>query len=184
MQTLKADLTGKIQPPLRNEVPAGAEVDGADLAGPGFKAMNFVPPYSCINRGFGADSPSLEEAEKVTVSRQLLEFLLRCVLVHVEFDEEQYQTCNPDVAAAIRWSTIKSGREHFVTAGYFEGRSGGVCVDEAWYLVRNPDVAAARAAGKFESAAAQYRLTGASEWRAPNPRLEEDVDRWKSILDR
>jgi hypothetical protein len=144
--------------------------------------MEFVPAYSFIMKHAGADP--LGADDEVTVSRRLLEFLLRCVLDHMEFDEQQYQKCNPDVAAAIKQKKMHSGREHFIKTGYFEGRSGGVRVDEAWYLARNHDVAAAKKAGKFESGAAQYRLSGASEWRVPNPQSEDAIRMWKSVLAR
>jgi len=144
--------------------------------------MEFVPAYGLILKHAGADPKAGNGADQVTVSRQLLEFLLRCVLDHMEFDEQQYQKCNPDVAAAVKQKKMHSGREHFIKTGYFEGRSGGVRVDEAWYLARNPDVAAARKAGKFDSAAAQYRLSGASEWRVPNPQSEDAIRMWKSVL--
>jgi hypothetical protein len=142
--------------------------------------MEFVPAYSFIMKHAGAGPNGGND--EVTVSRQLLEFLLRCVLDHMEFDEQQYQKCNPDVAAAVKQKKMHSGREHFIKTGYFEGRSGGVRVDEAWYLARNPDVAAAKKAGKFESGAAQYRLAGASEWRVPNPQSEDAIRMWKNVL--
>jgi hypothetical protein len=144
--------------------------------------MEFVPAYSFIMKHAGADPTGRNGTDEVTVSRQLLEFLLCCVLDHVDFDEQQYQQANPDVAAAIKQKKMHSGREHFIKTGYFEGRSGGVRVDEAWYLARNPDVAAAKKTGKFVSGAAQYRLAGASEWRVPNPQSEDAIRMWKHVL--
>jgi hypothetical protein len=146
--------------------------------------MEFVPAYSAIMKHAGIDAKAASSTDEVAVSRQLLEFLLRCVLDRMEFDEQQYQKCNPDVAAAIKQKKMHSGREHFIKTGYFEGRSGGVRVDEAWYLARNPDVAAAKKAGKFDSAAAQYRLSGAGEWRVPNQQSEDSIRMWKSVLER
>jgi hypothetical protein len=144
----------------------------------------FGPAYSLVLKHAGVDPQAGKDTNEVTVSRQLLEFLLRCALDRMEFDEQQYQRCNPDVAAAIKLKKMPSGRDHFIKTGYFEGRSGGVRVDESWYLARNPDVAAAKKAGKFESAAAQYRLSGASEWRTPNPQSEDAIRMWKETLAR
>jgi hypothetical protein len=146
--------------------------------------MEFVPAYSFIMKHAGAAATGDDGSDEVTVSRRLLEFLLRCVLDHIDFDEQQYQQANLDVATAIKQKKIHSGREHFIRTGYFEGRSGGVRVDEAWYLARNPDVAAAKKAGKIETAASQYRSGGAREWRVPNQQSEDAVRMWKIVLER
>jgi hypothetical protein len=193
---LAAAVAENLEPVLRSKPFAGNAETGAVLAGsdPGEAGsaepkpihypgeMEFVPAYGLILKHAGVDLQAGNGTDEVTVSRQLLEFLLRCVLDHMEFDEQQYQKCNPDVAAAIKQKKMHSGREHFIKTGYFEGRSGGVRVDEAWYLARNPDVAAAKKAGKFESGAAQYRLSGASEWRTPNPQSEDAIRMWKDTL--
>jgi len=141
----------------------------------------FVPPYKLILKHL---DPGPEGVHDVTVPRRLLDFLLRRLLEHAEFDEMQYLRCNPDVATAIRRKEMQSGREHFIQVGYFEGRAGGTPVQEDWYLARNPDVAAAKRVGKVKSAEMQYRIAGASEWRQPNPRSAIDVDAWKNVLER
>jgi hypothetical protein len=142
----------------------------------------FVPPYDLLLKHL----PGPKEGGRIDnliVPRRLLDFLLRCLLEHVEFDETQYLRCNPDVATAIRKGEMPSGREHFIQAGYFEGRTGAIPVQEDWYLARNPDVAAAKRAKKVESAEMQYRIAGANEWRQPNPRSVKDVNAWRSVLE-
>jgi hypothetical protein len=136
----------------------------------GSEDMKFVPPYDLILKHFVTTPKGSQARNQVTVNREFLEFLLRGLLEHVEFDEMQYLKCNPDVADAVRKKEMQSAREHFLTTGYFEGRIGGVPVQEDWYLARNPDVAAAKRARKVESAEMQYRIAGANEWRQPNPR--------------
>jgi hypothetical protein len=167
---------------------AAAASPGANQAnpsrGPNTAATGFLPPYSFIMKHVGAGPNGGAGTDEVTISRELLEFLLRCVLDHMDFDEQQYQNCNPDVAAAVKRKEMPSGREHFIKSGYFEGRTGGVRVDEAWYLARNQDVAAAKAAGKFVSGAAQYRISGANEWRVPNPQSEDAIRQWRNVLAR
>jgi hypothetical protein len=116
------------------------------------------------------------------VPRKLLDFLFRCLLANVDFDEQQYRKCNPDVAEAIKRKKALSGREHFIKSGYFEGRTGGVPVHETWYLARNPDVAAAKKAGKIASGELQYRMAGAHEWREPNPQSVGAVRMWRDVL--
>ena len=60
-----------------------------------------------------------EDTDEVIVAQQLVHFLIRCLLEHIEFDERQYQKCNPDVADTIRQKKVQSGREHFVSRGKF-----------------------------------------------------------------
>ena len=144
----------------------------------------FVPPYSLILRYLDAGPKGGSRNDEVTISKQFLDFLLRRLLDQIEFDEQQYLKCNPDVADAIRRNKTLSAREHFITVGYFEGRIGGTPVHEAWYLSRNPDVAAAKNARKFESGAMQYHSAGALEWREPDPKSAGLVQAWKAVLER
>jgi hypothetical protein len=148
----------------------------------GSGARMFVPPYSLILQHLIAGRDADAGRDEVVIPRKLLDFLLRCLLDHTDFDEEQYRECNPDVSAAIRENAITSGREHFLNIGYFEGRTGGTSVLETWYLARNPDVAAAKQAGKVPSGEVQYRLAGAQEWREPNPESVNWIRAWKDAL--
>jgi hypothetical protein len=142
-------------------------------------ATIFVPPWNAIIRaGSEADAAGAD----VFVPQKLLRFLLRCLLDQADFDEQQYRTCNPDVAEAIKQKMFVSGRDHFIRTGYFEGRSGGTPVQETWYLARNPDVAAAKQSGKIATGEAQYRLAGAHEWREPNPESVRWIAAWKEVL--
>ena len=111
--------------------------------------IEFVPAYSLImeHTSANAGQKGHDGTERVNISQSLLSFL-RALSSHMEFDEQQYRESNPDVATAIEQNDISSGREHFIKVGYFEGRSGGVPVDEVWYLSRNADVAAAMKAGE------------------------------------
>ena len=128
--------------------------------------------------GRGANSGS------VTISISLLRHLLRLALASTEFDEAVYLKKNPDVAAAIRSGDMAGAQQHFVTAGYFEGRSGvGLDVSEAWYVRSNPDVARAIILGEWTSGEAHYNDRGLFEWRAPNKAAEADMMVWKRVLE-
>lgn len=142
----------------------------------------FVPPYSLIKQHIKTVDDNADGSEQLCVPRHLFEFLLRCLLETADFDEDQYQRCNPDVAEAVQHRTFASGRDHFIQIGYFEDRTGGIPVNERWYLARNPDVAAAKQEKSIESGEAQYRLAGASEWREPNPEATPYVRAWKDAL--
>jgi hypothetical protein len=144
------------------------------------EASVFLPPWDLISRHIVDDGNS---GDDVVVSRKLLRFLIRCLLDHTEFDEQQYRRANPDVAEAIRHRDFASARDHFLNVGYFESRTGATPVQETWYLARNPDVAAAKQSGDLESGEQQYRLAGAQEWREPNPQSVKWIAAWKEVLD-
>jgi hypothetical protein len=48
---------------------------------------------------------------------------LRLFIPHIPFDEAWYCRHYPDVAAAVKCGLITSAHEHFVSYGFFEGRS-------------------------------------------------------------
>ena len=110
----------------------------------------FVPPYHMIEQHIKAVRSANGGADQIVVPRELFQFLLRCALEGCEFDEAQYQRCNPDVAEGVERRVFASGREHFLSKGYFEGRVGAVPVHEAWYLSHSPDVADAKRSGLEE----------------------------------
>jgi hypothetical protein len=142
----------------------------------------FVPLYHMIEQHIKAVRPKNGGVDQVVVPAELFRFLLRCALESCEFDEAQYQRCNRDVADGVERRVHGSGREHFLSKGYFEGRVGAVPVHEAWYLSQSPDVADAKRSGGEESGEAHYRRIGAVEWREPNPACASAVRAWKAIL--
>jgi hypothetical protein len=143
------------------------------------EASVFLPPWEAIASRIIEDGHG---GDDVVIPRRLLRFFVRCLLDQTEFDELQYRKCNPGVAEAIRNREFASGRDHFLSVGYFEGRMGATPVQETWYLARNPDVAAAKQSGKLESGELQYRVAGAREWRAPNPMAVKWLAAWEDLL--
>jgi len=144
----------------------------------------FIPRYELIEPYIEVVGSVNGGHEQMVVPAELFRFLLRCVLEACEFDEAQYQRCNPDVAEGVERRVHGSGREHFLNGGYFEGRVGAVPVHEAWYLAHSPDVADAKRAGLEESGEAHYRRIGAVEWREPNPGCVSALRAWKELLSR
>lgn len=59
------------------------------------------------------------------------------------FNEGFYLSANPDVAAAVAAGGFASGREHYDTYGWREGRDPSALFDAGAYLSANPDVATA-----------------------------------------
>ncbi|MGH8654523.1 MAG: hypothetical protein ACREYE_21180 [Gammaproteobacteria bacterium] len=104
---------------------------------------------------------------------------------HGEFNEAGYLAENPDVANALRSNKVASGKEHYLSAGFFEGRRGALpAVDEAWYRKVNADVAAAIRAGKLSSGGEHFGMIGVEEFRAPSKEYLSDCFTWKVALEK
>ncbi|MBA3891948.1 MAG: hypothetical protein H0X64_15620, partial [Gemmatimonadaceae bacterium] len=83
------------------------------------------------------------------------------------FDEAAYLALNPGVAEAVARGEFASGRSHYETFGFDEGRKP--FFDEAGYLARYPDVAEAVANGGISSALQHYTNHGQFEGREIDP---------------
>jgi hypothetical protein len=118
-------------------------------------------PYS-----FLTSAGSEEDARFIEVNAGRLRKLLTSFLLAVEVDEQWYLASYDDVREAVRAGDMRSGREHYVTAGYFEDRWPRLIeVDEAWYLNAYPDVAEAIRAGKFWTPQHHFQIEGFREGR-------------------
>lgn len=105
----------------------------------------------------------------VEVREELLRRLLAPLLASVEVDEEWYRKFNQDVDDAIRVGKFRSGRDHYIQAGYFEDRlPRPVTIDGTWYLEAYPDVAEAIRHGTFHSVEQHFAVCGFKEGRLPN----------------
>ena len=96
----------------------------------------YVPPYQSLMRNSEKTNASSSGEGCVTIPLELFKMLLQIAVVNSDFNEDTYFKENPDVREAVRRGDIESGHMHFVGFGYFEGRKGGVVVDEPWYLRR------------------------------------------------
>lgn len=103
------------------------------------------------------------------ISESLFDELIRCTLYHaVEVDELYYLTRYTDVAKALKKRKIKSAKEHYVLAGYFESRlPRKIMVDERYYFEQNPDVEVAVKSGELKSAQDHFEIAGYAEGRLP-----------------
>jgi len=89
-------------------------------------------------------------------------------LATMKFDEAWYLSKYPDVKDAVKRGIVQSGREHFVSFGYYEHRMPtAVHVNEKWYLESYPDVAEAIRAGVYKTGQAHFELAGYREGRLP-----------------
>ncbi len=83
------------------------------------------------------------------------------------FDETDYLSDNPDVAAAVQQGQFNYGFEHFVLFGIKEGRTPSDWFDADYYLSQNADVAAAVGRGET-TAIAHFLNLGHRENRDPS----------------
>ncbi|WP_204140681.1 Calx-beta domain-containing protein [Halomicronema sp. CCY15110] len=83
------------------------------------------------------------------------------------FDETDYLSDHPDVAAAVQQGGLRYGFEHFVQFGINEGRSPSDWFDTDYYLAQNADVAAAVSRGET-TAIAHFLNFGHRENRDPS----------------
>lgn len=132
------------------------------------RRVKYVPPFESLRESLrmtvirGKPTPNMSYDDiKRMISR---------LLMMVDVDEEWYLQRNPDIAEAVREGRTRSGREHFVNNGYFEGRQPfPIPVDEDWYLAQNPAVAEAIREGLMQSAQQHFELHGYREGRLPFP---------------
>jgi len=82
------------------------------------------------------------------------------------FNESYYRATYSDVAAAISGGLFRSGFDHFLQFGQFEGRNPSAFFDTAYYLQQNPDVANA-VNGKLLTAFSHFIGAGQKEKRNP-----------------
>jgi glycosyltransferase involved in cell wall biosynthesis len=87
------------------------------------------------------------------------------------WDEEQYLARHADVRTAVKEGVVRSGLEHFLRYGRFEGRPIDVRPVRGWpeqgYLKANPEVAAAISEGIIASGLEHFLRFGQFEGRFP-----------------
>jgi hypothetical protein len=106
------------------------------------KTGNFVPPCRLLLDRLGLTETDLKK-ETVTVSAKYLRVLIQQFARAAPFDPEWYATRYPDVEGAVLAGDVPSLQEHFINAGYFEGRlPHELSFDPIWYHSHYKDIAA------------------------------------------
>jgi hypothetical protein len=143
----------------------------------------YVPPLDSLLRAIGMSRDEFKRSETVSLPTELFKLLLQVAVANSDFNEAGYLTDNPDIADAARSGTVEDLRLHYVSFGYFEGRSGATPeVNERWYLRTYTDVADAVRAGNVSSATEHFRVIGASEGRSPSATYSATAEKWKRAL--
>ena len=113
---------------------------------------------------------SLPSSHYVELVEARIRLALTSFISGIQFDEDYYLRCNPDVLEKVHSGEIQTGRQHYIVAGYFEDRfPRPIPVDEPWYLREYPDVAEAVVRGAFVSARQHFEQEGYREGRLPSP---------------
>ncbi|MGE0417820.1 MAG: hypothetical protein AB7O80_13530 [Acetobacteraceae bacterium] len=130
--------------------------------------MTYLPPFESLKSYFTLTN----FRGKLTATAPFDEVrrMISALLAGVHVDEEWYLERNPDIARGVRDGIVKSGKEHFINNGYFEGRMPfRIQVDEEWYLEQYPEVAEAIRGGVMDSAQQHFEEHGYKEGRRPGP---------------
>jgi hypothetical protein len=128
--------------------------------------VKYLLPFSVLKNSIKL--MSVKGQLKVDVSYdEFLDFVKK-FLQAVPIDEKWYRTTYPDVDEAIKAGAYRSGRQHFVEHGYFEGRRPfELEIDEAFYMRQYPDIQEGISKGLLESAREHFVKNGYEEGRIP-----------------
>lgn len=144
---------------------------------------NYLPRGPILLKSLRLTTDRLNGDFKLTVSSAVLAELLRNVISTLPFDEAIYLSRNDDIRAAHEAGEIANLHDHFVEAGFFEGRIASKnVVDADWYVARYPDVYDAIKNQAVRDAETHYIANGAAEGRVPNQDVEVIAERWNKIL--
>jgi hypothetical protein len=128
--------------------------------------MYFIPSFKVVRGRMTV--VTINGKPKINNSYDEFVEIVKLLLRGVAFDEKWYLSTYTDVAEAVKAGAYKSGRQHFIEVGYFEGRRP--CdfeVDEKWYLENNPDVVDGINKGDIKSARRHFNEHGYEEGRFP-----------------
>jgi hypothetical protein len=130
----------------------------------------YVPSFAYVSTHASLPANALKN-ETITIPTKLFKFLMSAWLHREAFNENEYRAANPDVDAAVGLGELKSAKLHYVTNGYFEGRTPGrYIVDENWYRSKYPDIGLGERKGLVANPTTHYNLTGRFEGRVGNDR--------------
>lgn len=128
--------------------------------------MRYLPPFETIKGMLSLSTTGGQT--RVDMTYEGLQQVIRTLLSAIDVDEAFYLRHNPDVADGIRIGNIRSGREHFVDHGYFEGRQPyPIQVDETWYQQTHADLADTLRSGTYATGQDHFDGPGYSEGRMP-----------------
>lgn len=174
---MEGDLVTFGQPNGNQPLNGSQPPNGAD------RERRYVPPFAMIGRALRIEAADLAAGKTVAISAQLFKYLLGLAISQSFFDQRWYLETYPDVEAAINEGGVGSAFEHYLTAGYYEGRSPGPCqVDQAWYERYYGDVAEALREGLIVDSAEHFHNNGYFEGRAATADQLAGIAQWRRVL--
>lgn len=82
-----------------------------------------------------------DKQRTIIADKDVLFDWIRTIIQREPFDEEWYLETYPDIWDAVKAGKIRSGRQHYIETGYFEGRLPGLFGFKVEnYLELNPDL--------------------------------------------
>jgi hypothetical protein len=138
----------------------------------------YVPPLEIILRGLGLQKSDFER-EDVIVSSRFLKFLISKLALFSAFDPVWYASAYPDVEAARLAGDIGSLKEHFISAGYFEGRlPSEPSFDPKWYRNHYKDIGDIFSDQDVEGLRNHFFSKGYYEGRIGARELNKAISEW------
>ena len=148
------------------------------------KKADYVPPCRMVLGALGISLEELNGGGRATVSAKALRTLIRELVRRTEFDPEWYSRNNPDVEGARLAGDVTSPRQHFVEAGYFEGRlPRELPFDPRFYRRHYADIAESFPASDASGMREHFLHTGYFEGRAGTAAMLEDIAYWRRLLE-
>ena len=142
----------------------------------------YFPPVALLCQALGITTDEIYTSDKVTVNVAALRKLVEVALGNVSIDTSVYAAQNPDIESSLGYDTIKLN-EHFIKAGYFEGRAfPWARFDTAFYLKAYADIAAAYHSKTLGDPFKHFQDRGVYEARLPNSTCQNEVDSWWEII--
>jgi hypothetical protein len=150
---------------------------------PSQETGHYVPPFQMFQKALGIGAQDLMPEKKVVITSELFKLLLGMIVSRGFFDERWYLETYPDVHSAIERGRTSSALEHYLNAGYYEGRSPGPCfVDRAWYEQYYQDVGGGLENGTIIDSAEHFHQNGYFEGRVPTADQLADAEKWHDLL--
>lgn len=142
----------------------------------------YQPEFADLCHALKIDNSSLVKETNITVNANALKEIIKELVKTFEFDEKYYVQNYPDIKQALQDKLLNSAKEHYIRAGYFEGRTlEKESFDEDWYLDHYKDVSKAIKNGVFTSAYDHYEQTGRKERRSPNEEIHRGRSFWRNL---
>ncbi len=144
----------------------------------------YVPHYRQLMAGLGMSGLD-PGAGGARPDPAFLAFLVREFARLLPFDPAFYASTNPDVAAQIAAGAFSDGHDHFVRAGFQEGRlPHRLAFDALAYAARYPELEPLREPDGGLALAAHFLQHGRFEGRSAHPDTDADAARWSIALAR